>query len=118
MLKSVPELVAAARKQLRCVDAATAVQEIRENQGTVLDVREPAEAQAQPTSRSQNIPRGVLEMKITELNSDPEHPLYIHCATGGRATFAAEQLERMGYSRVTVITCPIDTVREQLASLA
>lgn len=118
MLKTVPELVAQARANLRCVDAATATAEVNENQGTIVDVRELIEVEQLNAPHSLNIPRGILEMKITELVPDENHPLYLHCATGGRATLAAEQLKRMGYQNVTVITCPIDTVREQQSQLA
>ena len=113
MLKTVPELVAEARVDLRCVNAATAMAEVNDNQGTIIDVRELVEVEQLGAPHSLNIPRGILEMKITGLVPDEQHPLYIHCATGGRATFAAEQLRRLGYQQVTVITCPIDTVVDQ-----
>jgi phage shock protein E len=111
MLKSLPELVAEARAGLRCLDAATAHEEMLENQGLVIDVREPVEVNDLSMPLSINLPRGILEMKIAELTPDADRPLYLHCATGGRATFAAEQLQRMGYTRVTVITCPVDQVK-------
>lgn len=110
MLKTVPELVMEARAGLRCVDAETAKAEIAANNGVVVDVRELVEVGNLATATSINIPRGVLEMKIGEVVPDPDQPLYLHCATGGRATFAAQQLEKMGYNKVTVITCPIETV--------
>ena len=113
MLKTIPELVAQARENLRCVDAETAVAEVNENQGTIIDVRELVEVEQLGAPHSLNIPRGILEMKITELVPDAAHPLYVHCATGGRATLAAEQLLRLGYESVSVITCPINSVREQ-----
>ncbi len=113
MLKTVPELVAQAREHIRCVDAATAMNEVRDNQGTIVDVREMVEVEQLDAPHSLNIPRGILEMKIPDLVPDAAHPLYVHCATGGRATLAAEQLQRLGYERVSVITCPIASVREQ-----
>ena len=118
MLKTVPELVAEARADLRCVDAETAMAEVNENQGTIIDVRELVEVEQLDAPHSLNIPRGILEMKIPELVPDENHPLYLHCATGGRATLAAEQLVRLGYQNVSVITCPIDTVMEQQKQLS
>ncbi len=112
MLKTVDELVAQARAGLRCVDAATAFSEIRKNNGTIVDVRELVEVTDLAAPRSVHIPRGILEMKIAELIPDADHPLYLHCATGGRATLAAQQLQNMGYTRVSVVTCPINTIRE------
>ena len=112
MLKTVPELVAEARAELRCVDAAKAHDEMKENDGTIIDVRELVEVNNLAAPRSVHIPRGILEMKIAEVIPDENHPIYLHCATGGRATLAAQQLQNMGYTRVSVVTCPINTIKE------
>lgn len=113
MLRTVPEIVAEARLNLRCVDSVTAIAEIDQNHGSIMDVREVVEVEHLNAPHSINIPRGVLEMKIGEVIADENHPIYLHCATGGRATLAAEQLVKMGYRNVSVITCPIDKVVEQ-----
>ena len=47
---------------------------------------------------------------MPEIAPAPEHPIYVHCATGGRARFGAEQLARLGYTNVTVIGCDAATV--------
>ncbi|AFV00271.1 rhodanese-like domain-containing protein [Simiduia agarivorans] len=109
-LKTVPELVAEARANVRCVDAPTAKAEMANNQGILVDVREPGEAAAKAAKGAINIPRGVLEMKIGELCASADQPIYIHCATGGRAALAAEQLLRMGYTQVTALACGVDQV--------
>ena len=113
MLKTVPELVAEARAELRCIDAATALAEIRENDGTIIDVRELVEVNNLTAPRSLHIPRGILEMKIAEVIPDENHPIYLHCATGGRASLAAQQLVKMGYQQVAVVTCAAEAVKEQ-----
>ncbi len=113
MLKSVSDLVAEARAHLRCVDAATALAEIKDNGGTIIDVRELVEVHNLAAPRSLHIPRGILEMKLPEVVSDADHPLYIHCATGGRATLAAQQLQKLGYTQVSVVTCPVARVKEE-----
>jgi rhodanese-related sulfurtransferase len=110
MLKTIPELIAAARTELRCIEAALAVAEARQNGGVLIDVREAAEAQQSPAPHSVNLPRSMLEMKVLEHVKQAETPLYLHCATGVRATLAAEQLLRMGYEQVSVITCPLNQV--------
>ena len=112
-LRPFQEVVAELRAGLRCLDAAASIEEIATAGGTLVDVRESAESTAQPAPHSVNIPRGVLEMKIVELTDDPEHPLYLHCASGGRATLSADALTRLGYARVTVITSPLADVLEQ-----
>ena len=113
MLKTVPEIVAEARANLRCVDAATALSEMKRNDGTIVDVRELVEVNNLTAPKSLHIPRGILEMKIAEAIPDENHPIYVHCATGGRASLAAQQLQHMGYKQVSVVTCPIDIVKEQ-----
>lgn len=112
MLKTVPEIVAEARVGLRCVDAATAHNEMKNNGGTIIDVRELVEVHNLTAPRSLHIPRGILEMKIAEVVPEENHPLYVHCASGGRATLAAQQLVKMGYTQVSVVTCPINVVKE------
>ena len=109
-LLTVPEIIAQARTKVRCISAAEAKLEMVANQGMLLDVREPAEVAMKGVAGAVNVPRGVLEMKIGELCTRADQPIYIHCATGGRASLAAEQLLRMGYEQVNAITCGVDQV--------
>ena len=37
--------------------------------------------------------------------------MVLHCATGGRAILAAEQLKRLGYKHVSVIACHAEIVQ-------
>lgn len=107
----IPELVEEIRKSIRCVDALTAKTEAEHKDAIIIDVREPSEALDNPTPNTINIPRGILEMKMTTLYPSPDQAIYIHCATGARATLAAEQLKRIGYEEVNIITCDIETIR-------
>ena len=109
-LKTIPELVASIRPTMRCISAVEAGKEMADNHGLFIDVREPAEVADNPAPNSINIPRGVIEMRILEQHPDPDMPIYIHCATGARATLAAEQLKRLGYRNVTIITCDLETI--------
>lgn len=113
MLKKIPELVAEIREQFNCLSAQQAFAQLSKDNGLLLDVREPAEVSAKPVNGSVCIPRGVLEMKMLELYPDEHRPIYIHCATGARATFAAEQLQRVGYQNVYIITCKLDDICHQ-----
>lgn len=110
MLKTIPQLIAIASENQRKVSAEQAQNEINENKGLLIDVREPAEHAVSNAIGAINLPRGVLEMKLLEIEKDPNRALYLHCATGGRATLAAEQLSRIGYNNVTVISCKSDQV--------
>lgn len=51
-------------------------------------------------------------MKILEIEQDPERPIYLHCASSLRAALAAEQLSRIGYTNVSVISCKMDEVHK------
>ena len=44
-------------------------------------------------------------MKLIEIEKDETRPIYLHCATSARACLSAEQLKRVGYENVTVISC-------------
>jgi len=110
MLKTIPQLIAEIRPSIRCITASDAKAERAENQGLLVDVREPAEVADHPTPGAINIPRGVLEMKVSELHPSSGTPIYVHCATGARASLSAEQLQRLGYTQVSVITCDLETI--------
>ena len=110
MLKSVPELLAEVSANVRCVDAQTARQECAENGGVILDIREPGEREAKAAPDTLHIPRGLLEFKLPQSVPESDRPIYLHCASGGRARLGAEQLTRLGYTNVTAISCGIDDV--------
>ncbi|MEH6556866.1 MAG: rhodanese-like domain-containing protein [Oceanicoccus sp.] len=110
MLQSIPELIQAIRADLRCISAEQARTELASGKGVFIDVRETEEVNAKPSKAAIHIPRGILEMKMAMQFPDPKQPIYLHCQTGGRATLAAEQLKRLGYTNVSVVTCPIDDI--------
>mgnify|MGYP000107515435 CR=1 FL=1 len=110
MLKTIPEIIAKARESLNTITAADAAVKCKHDNGIVIDVREPAEFNEKSASGAINIPRGLLEMKMLQLHPNEDLAIFIHCATGARATFSAEQLTRVGYKNVWVITCMLDDV--------
>jgi phage shock protein E len=107
MLKSVSELVAEAANTVERISMEDA---LKIENVVVVDVREPQEASQRPIVVSINIPRGVLEMKITEHAQDSSTPICVHCASGVRATLAAEQLARLGFTNVKAISSGIDDI--------
>ncbi|MBU2923123.1 rhodanese-like domain-containing protein [Colwellia sp. 4_MG-2023] len=110
MLKTIPEVIAQARQSLNTITAADAVVKCKLENGIIIDVREPAEFAERSGDSTINIPRGLLEMKMLQMYPDENLAIFIHCATGARATFAAEQLNRVGYKNVWVVTCMLDDV--------
>ena len=97
---------------IRCVTAVQAVNELKQNNGVLIDVRENSEATNHPVPAALNIPRGILEMKALERFQDASTPLHVHCASGVRAKLAAEQLMNMGYEKVSVVTCSVPTINQ------
>jgi len=110
MLTPIPDLLKTITPNQRRIDAHQAKEELAQNHGLLIDVREPAEHATQAATGAINIPRGVLEMKLMEIEKDPNRPIYLHCASNARATLAAEQLTRVGYKNVTVISCKAQDV--------
>lgn len=117
MLLTIPELLTQASANVTKQSAAQACPACIDANGLQLDVREPEEAQAKPIKGSVNIPRGVLEMKMLADYADENLPIYIHCASGARATLAAEQLLRLGYKNVTAISCDLETIASTVDSI-
>ncbi|QOL24956.1 rhodanese-like domain-containing protein [Thalassotalea sp. LPB0316] len=116
MLKTVADLVKIARENLRVIDAKTAKQELESNQGLLIDVRETPEYQNAPVNGAIHIPRGILEPTMLAKYANPQLPIYLHCASGARATFAGEQLQKLGYEHVNVISCKSDDIKAAFAS--
>ncbi len=110
MLLTIPALISQVKSQLNCVSAAHVASLSLGEQDLIVDVREPNEHTQKNIDNAINIPRGILEMQMLARYPNAELNIYIHCATGGRACLSAEQLQRIGYKNVHVITCSIDDV--------
>lgn len=108
MLLTLPELLA--NVSVNKLDAATAFTQYNHLHDLLIDVREPSEHQQKSVPDAINIPRGVLEMQMLQRYPNAEQTIYLHCASGGRAILAAEQLLRMGYKNTIAITCPIEKI--------
>lgn len=75
------------------------------NAKLVLDVREPDEYRAGHLPGAVNIPRGLLEFKMSATPAYDARDLAIvlYCKTSGRAALAAQALKAMGYTNVSSI---------------
>ncbi|HEY3282980.1 MAG TPA: rhodanese-like domain-containing protein [Armatimonadota bacterium] len=67
----------------------------------VLDVREGEDFREAHLPGAISLPRGLLELKIDELTTDPERPIVCYCGGGSRSALAARTLQEMGYGRVS-----------------
>jgi phage shock protein E len=110
MLKTLQELISESTGAVQTMDPATARRERAENGGYLIDVREPQETPVNAVPGAHNIPRGILEMQITALCPDADDPIFVHCASGGRARLSAVQLMVMGYRNVVAITGSVEEV--------
>jgi rhodanese-related sulfurtransferase len=114
MLLSKEQLLSQAKENVTVLDVDQALSQCQQCTGVMIDVREPAEAQALPIKGAVNIPRGVLEMQMLERYPDENLPIFVHCASGARAMLAAEQLQRVGYKNVYVIGCDAQTLAKKV----
>lgn len=110
MLKTIAELMKDVQSNLHFINTQAALAKLESGDAVLIDVREPSEAAAQTAATAINIPRGLLEMKALSLFPNEEQVLIVHCATGIRAGLAAEQLNRLGYQNVFVISSSIDDI--------
>ena len=51
-------------------------------------------------TQNKNIPRGWLEYRIQKLAISKDTPIVVYCGAGLRSPFAAETLQKMGYTNV------------------
>jgi len=91
------DLVALAKQAIREIDPETAKNSLEHK--LILDVREPAEFAAGHLPNAVNIPRGVLEFKISNHPSfqNQQAEIIVYCQSGGRSALATEALLKLGY---------------------
>ncbi len=105
MIKTADELIREAQQKIGCLDVASALSlyEASENP-VIIDVREADSVAESKLSDSVNISRGLLEMKVPKVCTDPDRLILTHCGGGGRASLAALTLQEMGYTNIYAIT--------------
>lgn len=103
-MKSPLDLVAEAKANIVEVSLDNARQACN-SADVVIDVREPNEFIAGHLPNAINVPRGVLEFKINELENiiDAESNIVLYCKTSGRAALAAQSLKSLGFTNVLSI---------------
>ena len=115
MLKTPVEIIKAAKDRANCISAEEAIAMITKLDNPLLiDVREKAEVAQTSLEGAISIPRGVLEMNISEFCTDEDATIFLHCATGGRAALSAAALQDMGYKNIYVIADHFDKIKQCL----
>ena len=103
-MKSAHDLVLAAKSQCREV-AVEAAQAILQSADAIIDVREADEYAAGHLAGAVNLPRGLLEFKLSGTPALERRDLNVvlYCKTSGRAALAANTMQSMGYLNVVSI---------------
>ena len=92
---------------MRTVNAS----EIQSGNPTLVDVREYPEFAAGFIRGAQLVPLSQVAVRASAWPKDA--PLVMICKSGRRATLAAEKLDTMGFSNVSVLNGGVDAWREQ-----
>jgi rhodanese-related sulfurtransferase len=99
MILTAMDLVAQAKQNIAEIDIDAAKHTLETS--LILDVREPAEYAAGHLPGALNIPRGVLEFKISahpDFQDKQDAHIIVYCQSGGRSALAAEVLNKMGFN--------------------
>src|SRR5919204_3937409 len=78
--------------------------ELQRRGAALIDVREQDEITQGSPQGAYRLGRGFLELKIEEVAPDLEQPVLVMCNSGTRSLFAAEDLQRLGYSAVRSVS--------------
>ena len=99
-IKKLEEMILDARSKVEDVDPLSIIG--KEDQFTIIDVREPNEVQETGMIiGAHNIPRGLLEFQLRPSNDFPaDAPILVYCAVGARAALAGVTLKELGFTDV------------------
>ena len=67
---------------------------------TLLDVREESEWQHGHLPGARHLGKGIIERDIEQAYPDKDSPLVLYCGGGYRSALAADNLQKMGYTKV------------------
>jgi rhodanese-related sulfurtransferase/YHS domain-containing protein len=114
-----PETPSAEAGPIRTTDMAGCLAAVATPDGALLlDVREDAEFAAGHVPEAVNIPRELLEFRVWprlgyQARVDMNRRIDVQCQTGGRAAFAARQLQDIGFTNVVAVIMNFDEWRRQ-----
>lgn len=76
----------------------TVLREVRAGRAVLVDVRSPSEWNAGHLADARLLPAAAIASGKADLSALPkDRPVYLHCAVGGRARFAAGVLSQKGF---------------------
>ncbi|SET08171.1 MULTISPECIES: rhodanese-like domain-containing protein [Marinobacter] len=108
-MKTAHDLVEAARAEITELPLDRSEDAIREAD-LLIDVREPEEYHAGHLPGAINVPRGLLEFKLSNdpALEDRSLNLVIYCKNSGRSALSAKVMKEMGYLHVQSIAGGIE----------
>jgi len=99
--KTWQDFVSEAKSKIREISQADFRQWVDEKKNMIiLDVREANDHVHSRIENSINIPRGVLELEVSDTIPDPSKTVVVYCGGGSRSALAADVLQQMGYKDV------------------
>ncbi len=98
--KTAKDFVREAKRHIKQISPAEAKKLMGRKGVIFLDVREPSEYNAGHIDGAINLPRGLLEFKITRKIPNKNATIIVYCKTGGRGALATYTLKQMGYRHV------------------
>ena len=93
------KLVDDARSRVREVDVEQTLERVRQG-ARLIDVREDNEWQRGHAAGAEHLGRGIIERDIETAVPDHGAELILYCGGGYRSALAADNLQRMGYTKV------------------
>ena len=92
-----------ARRQVRFVTVAELSSSLQRSATLVLDVGSSADYESGHLPRAQWLPRGWLDIKAADFVPTKNSAMVVTCVDGQQSTFAARDLQAIGYSNVSVL---------------
>ncbi|MDO8861636.1 rhodanese-like domain-containing protein [Haliea sp. E1-2-M8] len=108
-MKTVHDLVQEAKSHIRETGLENCDEAIKQAD-LLIDVREADEFHAGHLPGAINIPRGILEFKLTNDPNFEDRSLktVLYCKNSGRSALAAAAMKTMGYAHVQIVAGGID----------
>lgn len=110
MFKPAHELVQEAKRFITECPATEIERRLAQPGPLLIDVREPDEYRQGHIAGAVNIPRGMLEFRISNEPGlqDVARPVIVYCKTSGRAALSTVALQGMGFQDVVSLTGGFD----------
>ncbi len=90
-----------AKSRIREITAPEVMKKIQQGEKfALIDVREDHEFAAGRLPHAQHISKGILERDIEKAVPDANAEIVLYCGGGFRSALAADNLQKMGYTRV------------------